>query len=251
MRWPRLLILSFPVLALGQLRSVPAAEEKPPHYVAPLVHTKWIHSGAYALAAPQKQSLGSWTSAVAQIMRNHKLAPQGKISYITQGAGVMRIDCDRLKFNWSLLTASLNRRSRRAELEHVVRYMMATAAVLQRNFGGDGYVLDTGERLAAIEKHFRAKTELVETEDIQQVRKRLVAELAAERPVLMHVRNRRETTFRAVVVDGYRFKDDDFYIHINMARPGRGNGWYKFAGPIAEFDDEKYRVLVTFQPREE
>jgi len=233
MRWPRLLILIFPVLALGQLRSVPAAEEKPPHYVAPLVHTKWIHSGAYALAAPQKQSLGSWTSAVAQIMRNHKLAPQGKISYITQGAGVMRIDCDRLKFNWSLLTASLNRRSRRAELEHVVRYMMATAAVLQRNFGGDGYVLDTGERLAAIEKHFRAKTELVETEDIQQVR------------------NRRETTFRAVVVDGYRFKDDDFYIHINMARPGRGNGWYKFAGPIAEFDDEKYRVLVTFQPREE
>ncbi len=65
---------------------------------------------------------------------------------------------------------------------------------------------------------------------------------------MLHVRNATHTKFHAVVIDAYRWQNQAMYVHLNLGFEGKHDGWYAFRGPVREYDDTTYRILVTVYP---
>jgi len=52
-----------------------------------------------------------------------------------------------------------------------------------------------------------------------------------------------------MVIDGYKFKKNHFYIHLNMGWNGRSDGWYRLDKRVfIQYNDKEQRILYTINP---
>jgi len=224
-----------------------------PTSVAPLLRTTWAQRGEFAAFTPQNQRLGCWSTAIGQILRYHKLQPEGKVQYSTRAGTELSLDMDRYKFNWNRFPSSFHSRTPVIGKREVAGYLYCVSVTLQKDFGTGSYVLGHTERAAAIAKHFNCKTKLHTSSQtgLKELASIVKHELDNERPIMMHVRSldsKGDAGYHAVVVDGYRFVRGVLAVQVNMGWGGRGNGWYPFDGPIGDYNDGAYRRIMTIAP---
>jgi hypothetical protein len=114
------------------------------------------------------------------------------------------------------------------------------AVVVQKDFGTERYM----NKLASnelFERHFKVRVNRyvawrrIGPSTLGKLEKVIYTELNADRP-------------HSLVVDGYRYVDGRFTVHINQGQGGQGDGWYDFYRGILRPDDNALRVVYTFKP---
>ena len=216
----------------------------------PLLTTKWGQTDNFARFSPDNWRLGCWSTAIAQILYFHRLRPSGSASYQTTTGYAINENLDSYTFDWDLFVDEFNGNTPEASINQVAKYAYFTSIVIQKDFGTDEYVLNAYQRAAAIANHYHCNSQVFSTPgySIQQTKQIIMQELDARRPIMLHLRNLARTTSHAIVVDAYRVKNGEFWVHINMGHEGNQDGWYNYETTITYYDDNSYRRLLTISP---
>jgi hypothetical protein len=216
----------------------------------PLLETRWGQTGEYATFCPAHERAGCWSTAIAQILYFHRLLPSGDVAYRCTSGYSIRENLDAYAFNWDLFVNRIDGTTQKASVDEVARYVYFTSIVIQKDFGTGNYVLGHSERAAEVARHYRAEAQLYTNEQYstRQIKDIIVREIAARRPVMLHLRDVSRATFHAVVIDACRTAAGQFEVHINMGYEREEDGWYAFDRPIDQFDDNAYRRIMTIRP---
>jgi hypothetical protein len=235
------------------------AASRAPAVVAPLLTTTWGQDGEFATFSPDNWRLGCWSTALAQILYYHRLAPHGSVTYdCTDYHYHISENLNSYSFNWSLFVDSINGSTPWPSVEQVAKYSYYTSVVVEKDFGTGSYVLSHASRIAALEDHYTCDTALYalgwnwdgtslhyyDKEDLEAI---IADELNAHRPLMMHMRDEDEN-YHAVAIDGYNDSGGSFLVHVNMGHEGSEDGWYDFEGTIGGYDDDGYRKIATVHP---
>ena len=218
--------------------------------IKPILKTTWAQRKQYAKFSPDNHRVGCWSTALGQILFYHRLMPSGKVSYECSTGYSISEDLESIKFNWRLFATKLTAKTRSIAVNQVARYLFFVAAVIQKDFDTGTYVLNNKQRAEALAKHFECETEVYssKSKSIEELRKIIIAELDASRPVMIHIRDKAKKSFHAAVVDGYRNSGEKLKIHINMGHGGGDNGWFNFTGPVGKYNDPSYLKIITVKP---
>lgn len=221
--------------------------------VAPFLTTNWEQMGGFEKFTPGKQRIGCWGTAFSQIFYHHKLQPQGRVIYQCKRTK-HKIDEDfsEHKFDWTSFVKEVNNTTSAKSLDEVALYSYYTATVLQKDFGSNFYNTKLPP-VDKLEKHYKVSIrEYISLRKLfpytnsklgQIVRK----ELDQKRPVYLYFGNMKDFG-HAVVVDGYRWRNGKFWVHLIQGHGGPQNGWYNFHTKIANKDDTILRVIYTVKP---
>lgn len=230
-----------------------------------LLNTQWNQTDSYAKFCPDNYRAGCWSTAMAQIMYFHKIAPTGKVDYETSTKYKISENLDSYQFNWDLFVEKIDDRTSEESTEQVAKYTYFTSIVLEKDFASGTYQTvnsqykdgisswNIDDVITNLNSHFNCKAkdyhytkeELVTCKDT--IIKLIKEEIDSNRPIMLYIQSNR--TGHATVIDGYCETDDKFLVHINQGNGGWGNKWYDFNQPILEdIDDLNHRILITIQP---
>ncbi|EFK33256.1 Peptidase C10 family [Chryseobacterium gleum] len=235
-----------------------------------LLETNWDQWGIYAKYAPEKQVLGCWSTALAQILYYHHLKPYGTVSYSCSKGYVIKEDLSDYSPEWKNFAADIGDKSKPETIDAVSYYSYLTAIAVRKDFGTSKY-LEMINPAPQVEKHFACKAifygsftgevpfsqehmmHIAEKEDIKHLIDRdsiivlIKKEIGQKRPVYFHMGN--FTTYgHSTVIDGFLEKNNIFYVHINYGAGGFRTGWYDLFRPIDVEDDIRLRAFVTIEP---
>jgi len=225
--------------------------------VGPLLQTQWGQQGEYATFAPNNQRLGCWSTAIAQILYFHRLQPYGTVEYYSSKYDAddypeyhIKENLESYPFDWELFVNNIDGSTIRESIDQVATYAYSTSIVLQKDWDTGGYMLSHSERANEVENHYDCTTKWYSSLTYLSTTKAvIIEEIDANRPLMMHLRSKNKENYHAVVVDGYQWKEEEFYVHINMGHEGAKDGWYLFDGPITStYDDTSYRRIMTIKP---
>jgi hypothetical protein len=216
----------------------------------PLIVTNWGQSGDYARFSPGHWRLGCWSTAFAQILYYHRLTPTGSVSYHCSTGYSISADFDSYCFDWDLFVNSINAHTPQASIDEVAKYSYFAAVTVEKDFGTGDYVLGHYQRTSAIADHYNCETKLYSNlfYSMSQIKAAIVEQVDALCPLLMHLRDKEQDNYHAVVIDDYSTTGGQFRVHLNMGHEGADNGWYNFDSPILGYDDNSYRRIVTVTP---
>lgn len=238
----------------------------------PLLQTRWYQDGPFARFTPGQERVGCWSTAYAQILFFHRLAPTGRVRYQCSSGHEVDVDLGAYHFDWTRFPKVITAATPTESLEQVARYSFATAVAVRKDFGTGGYrrLLNS---VADLETHFPvsariyvhlaerlpvARTEVMaklRTESVTnlvdriQIVSLLRGELAERRPVYFHFGNIKDFG-HSTVIDGIENDGQNPKVHINFGavEPER-NKWYELFSPISQADDVTLRAFVTILPR--
>ena len=213
------------VTAMAILGSFASSHADAQKAVAPLLKTKWAQRGEFAAFAPKKQRLGCWSTAIAQILRYHQLQPKGEVQNSTRAGTKLHLDMDQDKFNWETLPTTFDSRTSAIRKRDVARYIYCVSLTIQKDFGTGSYMLGHSARAEAITKHYDCKTQLHTSSRtaLEHLAAIIRRELDEKRPTMMHMRRstaKGNSGYHAVAIDGYKYLDGVFTIHVNMGWGG-------------------------------
>ena len=235
-----------------------------------LITTQWSQYGIYNDRCPYyfdpsedptvgNCRLGCWSVAIAQIIRYYELQSSGTVeykcslnsypplpiiipSYIINHVGTH-------EYNWLLMPNIVTSSSSEDEQEMTNQFTFDVACVIKKDFGTGQYI-DTGENYLnlriEIMNHFPdiiAVTwkNALNTSTIQFC-------LNNSRPIMLYIRNtgeqRGNKSYHAVVLDGYRFTNGIFEVHLNYGWGGANNSWYAYDEPFPGYDDTTFRKAL-------
>lgn len=267
-----LLLATSPLVTTAQLKVNQTAQQQPVLFPKEnyLLQTEWDQFGLYARYTPDNNVLGCWSTALAQILYYHRLAPAGIVNYTCSKGYVI---CDTLSnytFQWQEFASKLDSTTTPKSKETVARYSYLTAAAIQKDFGMGRY-LEAVNPVGQIEKHYTCTAEfygcftgpvpipaeqmnaIAQRENIRHiikedsVRQLIQTEIDARRPVYFHFGN--FTSYgHSTVIDGYTRQNGIFWVHLNYGASGFRSGWYNLFKPIDVADDIKLRAFVTIKP---
>ena len=225
-----------------------------------LLKTTWDRHGLYALKTPLKDpfgdpndpdnhwSLGSWSTAIGQIINFHHLQSFGTVHYVCSeivdaGGKKVVIDNDLNKhiYNWGNMPSRLSATSSSEEIDSVSTFIYDVATVIQRDFGTGTYPLTHSKRANALVDHFDnldSATEIILNPPIADIEK----EVSDGHPCMLHLRTKQKKYF-AVVIDGYKWQNGEFRVHLNFGKGGTSDGWYDYNQEIDKYDDNAYRKV--------
>lgn len=227
-----------------------------------LLKTKWDIEGDYSKFYPGNKPtsykpVGYWSTALSQILAYHRYEPAGEIIYET-GSGIkIEEKLDSYEFNWDLFMERLDAKTSEKSIEQVAKYNYFTEAVLERDYGSDGYKtivedesnIDVTKAVNNINKYFKsnAKAYRYLGEEIKPSKDEIVKlirkEIDKKCPLLLYYKPYSgEGT--CVVIDGYEEKNNKFLAHINAGRDGWNNQWYELFGLLT---DMKYLIIITIE----
>ena len=226
-----------------------------------LLKTTWDRHGLYALKTPLKDpfgdhndpdnhwSLGSWSTAIGQIINFHHLQSFGTVHYVCSeivdaGGKKVVIDNDLNKhiYNWGNMPSRLSATSSSEEIDSVSTFIYDVATVIQRDFGTGTYPLTHSKRANALVDHFDnldSATEIILNPPIADIEK----EVSDGHPCMLHLRTKQKKYF-AVVIDGYKWQNGEFQVHLNFGKGGTSDGWYDYNQEISRYDDNAYRKVL-------
>jgi hypothetical protein len=220
---------------------------------AHLLRTRWGQTGTYAMYTPRHERLGCWSTALGQILYFHRLLPKGDMTYRCSDGTVVICQTDRYPFDFANFTNQMDEKSTDLQKQNVAAYLFVTASVIQKDYGTGDYLLTHEVRAAALARHYACTAQYLRSAyvSLDDLEKTIAKEIAARRPVMLHMRNLKRDTYHAVVIDGCRQQGEaaEVYVHINMGFEGRQDGWYAFRKPIDVYDDTGYRNIMLVRPQ--
>ena len=220
-----------------------------------LLSTLWMGEGAFAKFTPEPESntLGCWSTTISQIFYYHKLAPSGSAKYQCSKGYKIDENLDDYSYDWSSFANEITDSTSQQTIDQIARYCYSVATVLQKDFGTGRYITKLPP-IERIEKQLNvdAKLYLVYNGLLHSKRKMrniVVREIEANRPLYFYYRNIKVSgSGHSVVLDGYRFSDKGFYVHLNFGWGGRKDGWYELFSSIATEGDTQLRLFMTVKP---
>jgi len=216
-----------------------------------LLETQWGQRDDYAKFSLFNERLGCWSTALAQIMYFHELKPEGYVSYSGEVEGepyAINEETGSYDFQWDLFVNKFEENTSEESINQVARYIYLTSVVIQKKFGSDTYFLNHNERAKALEDFYGVdvKIYLLEDYSYEYFENLIVDEISANRPLMLHMKSISDS-YHAVVVDGFKYQDDEFFVHINMGHKGIEDDWYIFNQVITIYDDVNYKKIITIK----
>lgn len=217
-----------------------------------LIKTSWQQMGGFERYAPGSKRLGCWSTALAQIVYFHRLRPFGRAQYTTSRGDRIDERFESIGFDLDRFESTISSTTDPEISLQMAHYNYMAAVVVQKDFGTERYM----NKLASselFERHFKVRVNRfiawrsIGPSTLGKLEKIIYTELNAKRPVFLHFANLSDFG-HSVVVDGYRYVDGRFVIHINQGQGGQDDGWYDFYKGILRPDDNALRVVYTFKP---
>ena len=217
-----------------------------------LLTTRWGQHEYYHDKTPTDSHgdhfrLGCWSVAIGQIMRFHELQSHGLVLYLYHNEDGDYVPCvnnlNAFEYDWSLMPDELNASSSDDEIDHVSQLLYDTATVIQKDWGTMGYCLIPSKRAENLTEHFEyisVQTEYVVNPPINDI----IDEIDAYRPCMLYVENIAGTTGHAVALDGYEWKGNDFWVHLNFGWTGLNDNFYNYDQAIDIYDNNSLRGLM-------
>lgn len=226
--------------------------DKTPGADSTLIKTHWKQMGGFEACTPDKMRLGCWSTALAQIMYYHQLKPFGNVAYLSSKGYRINENIDSASIRMEMLANQIDSTTAPEQAAETARYNYYAALAIQKDFGTDNYM----NKLAPaglLEQHYKVKVHryiswrqiLPYTTGKQEriIRK----EISSKRPLFLHFANLKNFG-HSVVIDGYRYNDGVFMVHINQGQGGPQDGWYAYDKDLLKDGDRKLRVIYTFEP---
>ncbi|PKF74906.1 C10 family peptidase [Chryseobacterium sp. PMSZPI] len=254
----------------SQISSDQIPAQQPVHMKAKfLIKTNWDQWGIYAQYTPNKQVLGCWSTALAQIFYYHHLKPYGTVAYSCSKGYAIKETLSDYTLNWKHFATQINENSSPETIDAIARYSYLTALAIRKDFGTSKY-LEMINPAPQIIKHFACKAtfyasftgdipfsqeqmnSIARAEQIEHIINKdsiillIKNEIIHKRPVYFHMGN--FTSYgHSTVIDGYLEKNKTFYVHINYGASGFRTGWYDLFKPIDVEDDIHLRAFITIE----
>lgn len=251
-------LLLFALCAAYPANARPRAEDGP-RSSSHLLQTSWGQRNRYAKYSPGRNRLGCWSTALAQILYFHRLAPTGSVNYGCSRKGyLIKEEFTADLFDWNLFVDRVDTKTPAAGANEVAKYIYATAIAIQKDFGTGTYVLKAHQKRAdAIARHYECQTELHSSRKLSSTEMVdiVVREIDARRPLMMHIRalskDQSDKDYHALVVDGYQVREGRLWVHLNIGHKGVEDGWFDFEKPILKYNDVGYKKLLTVKPKDQ
>ena len=242
-----IIIVSILVLKAISLIGVKAKENPNDEY---LLKTVWGGTTRTSKFNPDNFSPGCHSIALAQIMYYHRLQPHGKKEYTTKKGHHIKENYSNHDFNWDLFVNNVNDSTPQENVDELALYRYYLATVVEKNFGNGSYQKTFHK--SQIKKHFNCKvkekpgykTFLLSR---RRVRNIIVKEINSKRPVYFHYTDF-DGAGHSIVIDGYKQKDDDLWVHGNFGWGGKDNGWYKYEKNCF-IPNQKLELIITVRPK--
>lgn len=202
-----------------------------------LLQTQWGGSGLYCKYAPDGHALGCHSTAVAQVLFYHKLAPAGMVKYHCSNGYTICEDFTEYSVDCSKIASMLTDSSPQEFVDATAWYNYSVACIVQKDFGTNQYVdiESSGNHKTQIEEHFNCNFESysyhAESSISRMFKKnksinRLIHdEIDAGRPIGLYY-DGSDFEGHAIVIDGYTVVKRKFYVHANFGWSGSSDGWY-------------------------
>jgi hypothetical protein len=225
-----LLLLVFRFILTGGLEKnlVPSFTETQTDWnnvYGPLLITHWKQDSIYAKYTPNKELLGCWSIAFAQVLAYHRLQPSGKVNYTTHSG--IRIDQTVNPVDWEKIFSIVNGETQEENSDETARYCFQTSIIIQKDFG-QGEYMDISVVPHEISEHFNCVVKRIDFDLINGI----INEIHSNRPIVAYfndilsikiVRNG-----HAAVLDGIAQVNDDILVHVNFGWGGKSDGWYNY-----------------------
>ena len=242
------------LLFIFSINTVIGQEKNDPE-VSPLLITTWHQKGLYAKYSPDNKMIGCWSTAFAQIFYYHNLFPKGQVDYTLSNNYKIKINIDTVHFKSKVFPDKLNKETSQELINDVAMYGFCTAAIITKDFGTGTYKTEMINIDTILENHYDCKVNYYEYNKTEFEAKfdsiiMLVQnEIDNKRPMLYYVEDSRREFGHAMVIDGYKFKKNHFFIHLNMGWNGNSNGWYRFDKRVfLQYNDKECRAIITINP---
>ena len=220
-----------------------------------LTSTHWIGADEYAKLAPGPDSntLGCWSTTFAQISYYHRLSPTGISDYESSKGYKVHEKLNNYIFNWNKFENKITDTTPQDNIDEISRYAYYISTVVQKDFGTGRY-MTMMPPISNIEEQLNVNAQLYVNykgffQSKRKIRNIVMREIESNRPLYLYYRNMSVSgSGHSVVLDGYRFDGDDFFVHLNFGWGGRKDGWYNLFEPIVLEGDTELRFLITLQP---
>lgn len=188
-----------------------------------LLTAHWKGDGDFAryTPAPEEHTLGCWSTTFSQIFYFHKLQPYGSVHYRCSRGYEIDENLSDHKFNFAIFTDKMSDSTSETAISEIARYCYSVAAVVQKDFGTGRYITKLPPA-DSIESHFtvRVNRYLVYRglfQSRRKIRNIVIREIESNRPLYLYYRNMHiKGSGHSVVLDGYRFDNGDFVVHLNF-----------------------------------
>ena len=192
----------------------------------PLLGTRWEQSGPYAALVPNRDALGCWSVAFAQVLAFHHLQPKGRVSYRTH-RGVVIDELLDAPVNWDRVVLFIGPQTPAENSLETARYCFASAVVVQKDFGSGEY-MDVARIPKEVAEHYGCTVERVDSGLADMV----ISELRENHPVIAYFDDildlRIVPNGHTTVLDGMAEDKDRLFVHVNFGWGGASDGWYDF-----------------------
>lgn len=227
--------------------------------VEPLLTTKWKQGGDFAKFEPNKDRLGCWSTAFAQILYYHRKSPSGTQRYTCKNGSDIYEDFSTHTFDFSIFVDEFNDTTPMDSIDEVARYCYFCAVVIQKDFFPPdyGYMIYGEQRAEEVQEHYGVLTKYYKPgqgipRNDPMIKDLIQNELKARRPMMLYLESKPDDEGKkaghAVVIDGYHLDKGKFLVHLNMGWGGKDDGWYDFYQSILIFDNTEFYFLVTINP---
>ena len=207
----------------------------------------------YVQFSPEHNTHGCWSTTLAQIAYYHHLQPSGVSSYTCSKGYEINEDLSGHSFDWKKFQNEITDSTSQSDINEISRYCYYMATIVQKDFGKGRY-LSKLPPTENIEKQLGVEATLYLNykglfHSQRKLRNIVIREIEGKRPLFFYYRNMDVSgSGHSVVLDGYRFDEDSFMVHLNFGWGGRNDGWYDMFSPIVIDGDTGLRMLMTVQP---
>jgi hypothetical protein len=220
-----------------------------------LTNTHWMGEGYYAKFTPEPKSntLGCWSTTFSQISYYHRLQPAGISNYECSNGYKINENLNDYTFDWNKFKNEITDTTSQDVIDEISRYCYYIATIVQKDFGTGGYITKLPP-IKNIEKQLNVNAKLyINYKSLfhseRKIKNIVMREIEGNRPLYLYYRNMNvKGSGHSVVLDGYRFDDKEFKVHLNFGWGGRNDGWYNLFNSIATEGDTGLRILITVQP---
>lgn len=157
------------------------------------------------------------------------------------------------KFDWTKFRNEITDSTSQDIINEISLYCYSIATIVQKDFGKGGYITklppieNIEKQLNVNAKQYLNYKGLFHSK--RKIKNIIVREIEANRPMYLYYRNMNvKGSGHSTVLDGYRFDDKNFKVHLNFGWGGRSDGWYNLFDSIATEGDTELRILITVQP---
>jgi len=181
-----------------------------------------------------------------------------------QPSGISKFECSKgykiyenlntYTFNWNKFTDEITDSTSQDIINEISRYCYYISTIVQKDFGTGSYITKLPP-ITNIEKQLNVNTKLYFNykslfHSKRKIKNIVMREIEANRPMFLYYRNMNvKGSGHSVVLDGYRFENNIFKVHLNFGWGGRNDGWYNLYDSIATEGDTELRIFIAVQPK--